>query len=115
MREIKINGAFVPLYFGMRAIAEFSKKNDQNFEEVIDGGGLENIDKVVRLGVVGLNEGARRSGSMVRYTEDQLWDAIDENPSIITEISTAFMESVTPLMEKLGVKPEDFPTPPQPE
>lgn len=112
-RSITINGRELPVHFGMRAINEFSRLTNRQFDDTINGAGLGNLESVVQLAVFGLNDGARREGSSERYTENDVWDMADDDPTVIVRFSEIFMESVQPLMEKLGAKAEDFPTPTQ--
>ena len=49
-----------------------------------------------------LNEGARRSGLTTRYTEDEVWDMLDDEPALIPRLYELFAESITPLTDRLG-------------
>ncbi len=91
MKEITINGKATPIHFGMKAIAEFTKRQESDF--------AENITTTAAVGVStassrsrpsGLNEGARRSGSECRYTEDDVWDIFDDEPHLVLEITQLF-------------------------
>lgn len=103
MKEITINGKATPIHFGMRAVAEFTKRQESDFaENITTTAAVGSIDSIVALTTVGLNEGARRSGSERRYTEDDVWDIFDEEPHLVLEVSQLFVESIAPLTEKLG-------------
>lgn len=74
MKEITINGKATPIHFGMRAVAEFTKRQESDFaENITTTAAVGSIDSIVALTEVGLNEGARRSGSERRYAEDDVW------------------------------------------
>lgn len=103
MKEITINGKATPIHFGMRAVAEFTKRQGSDFaENITTTAAVGSIDSIVALTAVGLNEGARRSGSERRYTEDDVWDIFDEEPHLVLKVSQLFVESISPLTEKLG-------------
>lgn len=103
MNEIIVKGRPLPMHFGMKAINEFVKNSGFDFDDAVTTTNpIANMDSIVSLAVVGLNEGARRSGSDDRYTEDDVWDILDEEPRLILDISTIFMESVMPLTDRLG-------------
>ena len=103
MKEITINGKATPIHFGMRAVAEFTKRQESDFaENITTTAAVGSIDSIVALTTVGLNEGARHSGSERRYTEDDVWDIFDEEPHLVLEVSQLFVESISPLTEKLG-------------
>lgn len=103
MKEITIKGTATPIHFGMRAINEFTKRQESDFaESVTTTAAVGSIDSIVALTTVGLNEGARRSGSERRYTEDDVWDIFDDEPHLVLEVSQHFVESIAPLTEKLG-------------
>lgn len=103
MKEIIANGKALPIHFGLKAINEFTKLQNGDFHDTVTTtNSLGNLDSIVTLAVSGLNEGARRAKSNVRYTEDEVWDLLDENPKLILEVSEIFMEAVIPLTDKLG-------------
>lgn len=112
MKEIIANGKVLPIHFGLKAINEFTKLQNGDFHDTVTtANSLGNLDSIVTLAVSGLNEGARRSKSDVRYTEDEIWDLFDENPKLILEVSEIFMEVVIPLTDKLGsLNPNAQPT-----
>lgn len=103
MKEITINGQAVPIHFGMKAVNEFTKQQGSDFaENVTTSAAVGSLDSIVSLTATGLNEGARKSGSDKRYTEDEVWDIFDEEPQLILEVSQIFVESIVPLTDKLG-------------
>lgn len=103
MKEITINGKATPIHFGMKAIAEFTKRQESDFAgNITTTAAVGSIDSIVALTAVGLNEGARRSGSECRYTEDDVWDIFDNEPHLVLEITQLFVDSIAPLTDKLG-------------
>lgn len=112
MKEIIVNGKALPIHFGLKAINEFTKLQNGDFHDTITTtDSLGSLDSIVTLTVSGLNEGARKLKSDVRYTEDEVWDLFDENPKLILEVSEIFMEAVIPLTDKLGaLNPNAQPT-----
>ena len=97
MKEIIIQGTPHPIHFGLRAIDEFVRQRGAEFGQTVASN-----DSIVALTATGLNEGARRAGSDRRYTEDEVWDIFDEEPSLILAVSELFVESIAPLTDKLG-------------
>lgn len=103
MKEIIVNGKTLPIHFGLKAINEFTKLQNGDFHDTVTTtNSLGSLDSIVTLTVSGLNEGARKTKSEVRYTEDEVWDLFDERPKLILEVSEIFMEAVIPLTDKLG-------------
>lgn len=111
MKEIIVNGKALPIHFGLKAINEFTKLQNRDFHDTVTTtDSLGSLDSIVALTVSGLNEGARKSKSEVRYTEDEVWDLFDEHPKLILEVSEIFMEAVIPLTDKLGALGNAQPT-----
>jgi len=103
MKELIINGKPLPIHFGMKAISEYTKLRGTDFQDAVTSTEfLGGLDAIVSLAATGLNEGARRSGRDERYTEDDVWDMIDDNPQLILDVSAVFVESIAPLTDKLG-------------
>ena len=103
MKEIIIHGTPRPIHFGLRAIHEFTRQRGADFASTVSSAeALSTLDSIVALTATGLNEGARRAGSDRRYTEDEVWDIFDEEPSLILAVSELFVESIAPLTDKLG-------------
>ena len=103
MKEIVIRGTARPIHFGMRAINEFTKNTQGNFEtNITTTEAIATIDSVVAVAAVGLNEGARLSKRTERYTVDDVWDFVDEDPILILKIADIFKESIDALTDKLG-------------
>ncbi len=103
MREIIYNGVALPLHFGIRAINEFAGAKGKELGDIIEQGtSFDGLDKVVEMAQCGLNEGARRRGVDKRYTADDVWDMIDDDPQLILGIVDVFAEAVELLTEKLG-------------
>lgn len=103
MREIIINGQAAPIHFGLKAIDQFTKQRGSDFgENVTTSDAVGNIDSIVTLTATGLNEGARRTGTDRRYTEDDVWDIFDDEPHLILEVSQIFIDSIVPMTDKLG-------------
>lgn len=103
MKEITIQGVACPIYFGLRSLCDFTKAQNTDFESTVTSAqALGSLDSIVGLTVTGLNEGARRTNSDCRFTDDEVWDFFDEEPELILAVSEIFMESITPLTDKLG-------------
>ena len=103
MREIIINGQTAPIHFGMKAVNEFTKQQGTDFgDAVTTSEAVGSLDSIVSLTATGLNEGARKTGSDKRYTEDEVWDIFDEEPHLIVEVSQIFVDSIVPLTDRLG-------------
>lgn len=103
MKEITIQGNPCPIHFGLRSLSEFTKTQDTDFESTVSSTqSLGSLDSIVTLTVTGLNEGARRTNSDRRYTDEEVWDIFDEEPELILAVSEIFMESITPLTDRLG-------------
>lgn len=103
MNEIIINGQATPIHFGMKAVNKFTKLQGSDFaENVTTSVAVGSLDSIITLTATGLNEGARRSGSDKRYTEDEVWDIFDDEPQLILQVSQIFVDSIVPLTDKLG-------------
>lgn len=103
MKEILIAGLPCPIHFGLRAVNEFTKQRGGEFGQTVGtSDALASLDNIVALTFTGLNEGARRTNSNRRYTEDEVWDIFDEEPELILKVSEIFMEAIAPLTDRLG-------------
>lgn len=103
MKEITIHGTPRPIHFGLRAINEFTRLRGADFASTVSSAeALSTLDSIVALTATGLNEGARRAGDDRRYTEDEVWDLFDEDPTLILTVSDLFVESIAPLTDRLG-------------
>lgn len=103
MKEIIVAGKVCPIHFGLRAVNEFTKQRGGEFGQTVGTtDALASLDSIVALTVTGLNEGARRTNSDRRYTEDEVWDIFDEEPELILKVSEIFMEAMSLLTDKLG-------------
>lgn len=103
MNEIIIHGTPRPIHFGLRAIHEFTRQRGADFASTVSSAeALSTLDSIVALTATGLNEGARRAGDDRRYTEDDVWDLFDEDPTLILTVSELFVESISPLTDRLG-------------
>lgn len=102
MHYLTYNGREYPIRFGLRAINQFAKQTGGNFSEVITAkDAITAVDAIVSLGALGLNEGARKEGLEAHYTEEELWEWCDDDPSIVLRIADIFIDSIRPLSEKL--------------
>lgn len=102
MAEITINGQNYPIHFGLRAIDHFAIMRNIEFSEILTAkNALVSFDSIVELAQIGLNEGAERAGSDHRFTKDELWAAFEEEPELLIIVSEMFVESITPLMERM--------------
>src|SRR5574344_612181 len=98
MKEIVIRGTARPIHFGMRAINEFTKNTKGDFETNISTtDAIATMDSLVAVAAVGLNEGARLSTRPERYTVDDVWDFIDEEPLLVLTIADIFKDSIDAL------------------
>lgn len=121
MAEIIVKGKPLPIHFGMKAITEYTKRSNRDFHDVITSTeSLSSIETLADITVMGLNEGARRcrpahgdnsSDGNRRYTTDDVWDMFDDEPNLILKVSEIFIESITPMINKLGsLSPNAVPT-----
>lgn len=112
MAELIVKGSPLPIHFGMRAITEYTKRNKRDFHDVVTSTeSLGSIETLADITVMGLNEGARREKSKERYTTDDVWDMFDDEPNLILKVSEIFIESITPMIDKLGsFSPNAVPT-----
>ena len=104
MLTITIAGNQYPVHFGLRGLNSFAKKTGFSFGDIVTAADAANsIEALIALGVHGLNEGARKSGAKTAktFTEDDLWDAVDEDPGILLQIADAFTVAIKPLINKL--------------
>lgn len=104
MLTITIAGSQYPVHFGMRGINAFAKKTGYSFGDIVTAKDAANsIEGLIGLGVLGLNEGARKAGikNAKTFTEDDIWDAVDEDPGILIQIADAFSSSIKPMLDKL--------------
>ena len=103
MKEIVIRGTARPIHFGMRAINEYTKNTQGNFEtNITTTEAIATMDSVGAGAAGGLNEGARRSTRTDRYPVADVWDFVDEVPYLILKIADIFKESIDALTEKRG-------------
>ena len=64
MLTITIAGNQYPVHFGLRGLSTFTKKTGISFGEIVTAkDAASSLDGIVALGVLGLNEGARKSGN----------------------------------------------------
>lgn len=104
MQTITIAGSQYPVHFGLRGLNTFAKKAGLTFGDIVTAkDAVSTLDGFIALGVLGLNEGARRSGkpNTKTFTEDDLWDACDADPGIILQIAETFSAAIKPLVDKL--------------
>ncbi len=113
MHEIIVKGKALPIHFGIKAINSYVKHQGADFSETVTTNkSLSSIESIVALTTIGLNEGARKNKLIDRYSEDDVWDLFDEDPSLILKTSEIFLEAVVPLTDKLGsLNPESHPNP----
>ena len=111
MAEITINGKTHPIHFGLKAISRFAQQHNLDFADMLSTPDtLSSFEGIADLAVLGLNDGARRAKSDVRYTVDDVWDFFDDDPQVILSVAEVFVKSVTPLVDKLA----NLPNPPSP-
>lgn len=103
MAEITIHGKPHPIHFGLKAISRFARQHNVDFADMLSASdALVSFEGFADLAVLGLNDGARRTRSNVRYTVDDVWDIFDDDPQLILSVAEIFVQSITPLMDKLG-------------
>lgn len=110
-REIIINGKPHPIAFGMRAQKEAAKIIGADFQNTLSGeiDPEKGFDLMLAVARVALNEGARKSGSTVRFSEDNIVDMMDDDPTFMEQIQEMFSESQNVDTEKLGELGESSP------
>ena len=108
MEEVIIKGKPCPVHFGLRAISRYGQKHGIDFAELISTPELfSSFEGFAEIGAMGLNDGAERAGSDHRFTENDVWDIFEEEPELILIVSEMFVESITPLAERLGKLPKN--------
>lgn len=114
MREIIVKGKALPIHFGMRVIHEYCKANQVEMDKALQQENpLAALETLVAIATIGLNDGARRSGLEKRYSEDEVWDMLDERIGLVVEIGEILAEAIHPHVEQLGSVgnvPKSFPT-----
>ena len=103
MAEITIKGQVYPIHFGLKTLNQFAKVQNEEFSDILTAkNALASFDSIVELALLGLNDGARRAGSDHRFTEAEVWDIFEEEPELILQVGELFVESVTPLTDRIG-------------
>lgn len=98
IRYLTVQGAKQPADFSIMTLAQVARKYD------VDVTGLgellgsksaldEQFELLATIGVVALNNGARREGLDKRYSEFDLYDAFTADLELTSEIIVAFGES----------------------
>lgn len=111
MKELTICGRHYPAVFGIRAMREAAKAINGEFDQVV-GGQIEieaGLDMLLSVARVALNEGARKSGLPERYSEDQVVDFFDDEPTLLKQVQELFSESTTVNPDALGELGESSP------
>ena len=102
MAEITINGQNYPIHVGLKTLNHFAVMRGEEFSDILTAkNALTSFDSIVDLALIGLNDGAERAGSDHRFTEADVWDAFENEPELILIVSEMFVESITPLMERI--------------
>ena len=105
MKKVKINGKEYPVHFGMRAVNAFLKRTGKTLAEIVTAKDvIGSLDGIVALACIGLTEGSQKEHGREEaeeFTEDEVWEFIDEQPELIFDIVDAFAEDIRPLMERL--------------
>ena len=108
MAEITIKGQVYPIHFGLKTLNHFAVMRGEEFSDILTAkNALTSFDSIVDLALIGLNDGAERAGSDHRFTENDVWDIFEEEPELILIVSEMFVESITPLAERLGKLPKN--------
>lgn len=104
MKELTICGKAYPAAFGIRTMREAAKAMNGEFGDIV-GGEIQievGLDMITAVARVALNEGARKSGIPDRYTEDQVVDFFDDEPTLLKQVQELFSESTTVNPDALG-------------
>lgn len=102
MHTIEIGGIKRPLVFGLKVFNDYAKERDIPFSEAIGSIDPEkDLSPIVDLLHLAINEAARRNESD-EITKDEVWKAVDEDPSILLQATTFITESVQVMTSKLG-------------
>ena len=108
MEELIIQGKPHPIHFDLKTLNRFAKSQNEEFSDVLTAkNALASFDSIVDLTCIALNDGAERAGSDHRFTENDVWDIFEEEPELILIVSEMFVESITPLAERLGKLPKN--------
>lgn len=112
MEELIIQGKPHPIHFGLKTLNRFAKSQREEFSDVLTAkNALASFDSIVDLTCLALNDGAQRSGSDNRFSEDDVWDIFEQEPDLILVVSEKFVESITPLAERIGNLPKNLKRP----
>lgn len=102
MAEITIKGKAYPIHFGLRTLNRFAMARGEEFSDILTAKNAPaSFDSIVELALLGLNDGAERAGSDHRFTENEVWDAFEQEPELMLVVGEMFAESITPLVERL--------------
>lgn len=98
IRNINYCGERRPADFSIMTAIKLAKEYDVDItalqEKIANLGDMEGyMDFVARLGVIALNEGAKREGLDDRYTVYDLYDALSEDLSIAEELINNLLDS----------------------
>lgn len=111
MKTITIKGVDTPIHFGISTLDLIAKEQGRGFDEVLATGQNAPLDLLESILRHGLNAGARKASDPVRYTSDEVWDAIDEEPELLLRAMELFQEQVTPALQKLNPSAGNFSKP----
>ena len=89
MKEVLINGRKWPLRFGVRFELDVEEKLNRTFGKMTD----LNTRDTIHMFYLALENGARKQGTQLDFSIEELIDAIDENPSIIKTFEEAMVEA----------------------
>lgn len=105
IQHVEINGESYPFKFGMREMLTFSQKHGVEFDEVGKEITLD-FDLFLDLFCSASKKGARRSeNSDLTISEQELEDAIDDDPELFMKLNEAFENSnVVQKMQELDEK-----------
>lgn len=113
MAQIKINGVDRPIHFGISTLNQIATEQGKAFDEVLSAGQSTPLDLLEAILRHGLNAGARKAGHAERYSSDEVWDTIDQEPELLLRAMELFQEQVTPALHKLNPTDTNFHKPNQ--
>jgi len=102
IQHIEINGKPYPFKFGMREVYMFT--GDGAVDEVNEGVTLS-FDALLRIYHSASKGGAKKEGSDLVLSEEEIEDAIDEDPYLLDKFEQVFIKSkVIPYLEEKAAK-----------
>lgn len=100
LKTFKTNGREYPVNFGIRALAATADALGLTMDSLVQNAAMPELSMgrmIEMLTVVtaeAMTDGARRSGTPHRYTDDDVVDLLDEDPELLPVLLTLFRESI---------------------